>query len=944
MKPLKLTISAFGPYLERTEIDFSKFGSSGIYLVTGDTGAGKSTIFEALCYALYGETVSGGDRDAKMLRNKSAGDDIETFVELEFMADGKRYRVTRSPKYELDKLKKTRKKAGTDAPVQELRHSEHTNRFNLESLDGSLPPLGEKEGNEALREIVGISKDNFKKISMIAQGEFMSVIRKKTDEREKILTSVFHTSNYGKLTEKLREYMNNAKADRDKLVSDITAAIGQIEADENSPFADELEQKKKIGCVTSGEIERIEELLIQIMQQDEETERKLNEEKEVNRKHTEQNEKLLARAETRRQHEKDLAASQQKRKSLEDRLPQLLEQQKALEDNPVKADEYKAAAEVIRSGLGDYDRLEQLNEESAKSEAAKKQAEQRLERLKMQKQENAVLIETTTRQLKALEGIEDQNTDMQRQQDAVREKGEKQRNLQKRYLELDNLSAQRRSAQADYQTADQEYQQARAVYDQMQKAFYDDLAGILARGLTIGSPCPVCGSLSHPQPAQAHEQAPTKEQIQAAKRKADKLSAGIQTAAQKAARAAEKEASARKEIADMIEGLFAAHIQPENAENFRAEFEGHMAATENQYREIAIKLKDIETKKKQKDSLTRQSEKLRDSAVQIDKDILEWTTKAASASTQLSGVQEQYTVLKAKLEFPSRRDAEGRIGQLRKKAEELEQAYNQAVKAVSDMQSSMKELTAAGELLMRQIAEIEETDMDALINTRQQLKEEDDRLTGRMNHLAVRQKCNLFAQRVLRKNGSQYAKAEDTFRRCEDLYNTASGKLLNRDKIRLDSYVVSAYFDRILTRANQRLSMMTDGRYCFNRSETVEDKRKTAGLDLNILDRENGRERSVNTLSGGESFMAALALSLGLSDEIQSESSGIRLETMFIDEGFGSLDDNALEKAVATLTELSRGDCLIGIISHVGRLKELINKRIVIRRSESNHTIARVEN
>ena len=943
MKPLKLVISAFGPYLDRTVIDFSDLGSSGLYLVTGDTGAGKSTIFEAICYALYVETVSGSDRNAQMLRNNSASDEIETFIELDFTANGKNYHVFRSPKYELNKLKRTRKKTGNELSDISEKHSEHGNKFELRCLDEGITYSKENDGAEKIKEIMGIGKDNFKKISMIAQGEFMSVIREKTDGREKILNSVFNTQNYGKLTEKLKEYKNTAKSETDTLSAEINSAVTLISCDSSSQYSAQLEQIQRTGFLSAEETDTITSLLNNLIDEDRSRESEIKKQLKENRQKNEQNEGCLTKAAMRQKYEKELSEKKAAEALCEKKLPEIEIKCQSMKDNSAKADQLKAQAEIIRSKLSDYDKSDAVSAAIQQLVKEKINTEKVLQKKKLKKEQTDRLIKENTETLLSLENIEEQKAQADKEYDAIVEKGTRLRTLQNKYRKLDVLKINYEKEKNSYADASLNYQNARTSYEHLNRAFLDDQAGILAQTLQPDCPCPVCGSVDHPSPANTSAKAPTKTQVSTAKKKADDLSEQMHQTAQSAAAAKTAAQTAADEIIEKIKEVFGADISYKELPDFCSRTEQHMQKAETIVKTLNQKRSEIKRKLELKSDLRNDTERLRKESEKYASDITELTAVLAAKTEQIKANKSTLTELTESLRFRSRTDAVKQIDQLNSDAKSLTDAYEAAKKELNDLKNNISMTKSAEEVLNKQISEIEHNDITALTEMKKQLKEADQKLTAEGEIIATRKSNNLTSLSVLTEKGSRYAKAVEHFRRCEDLYNTASGNLTNREKIKLDSYILSAYFDRVVLRANNRMALMTDGRYSLVRSDKSADKRKNAGLDLNIIDNENGRERSVNTLSGGESFMAALALSLGLSDEIQSESGGIRLETMFIDEGFGSLDDKALDKAVEALTELGSGDCLIGIISHVGRLKEMINKRIVITRDNLNNTVAKVE-
>ena len=943
MKPEKLAMSAFGPYLERTEIDLSVFDGSGLYLVTGDTGAGKSTIFEAICYALYGETVSGGDRNAKMLRNKKAPDSIETYVELEFTSGGKRYFIKRSPKYELDEMKRTRKKAEEDEPAAPQKHKEHTNSFLLRCYDENIDYTREKDADEKIMDIVGMGKENFKKISMIAQGDFMSVIREKTEGRERILNSVFGTKKYGLLTEKLREYRTAAKSERDRLESEISTAVRLISCAPGSSCEEELDIRSRTGYLSAAELDRISLMLDEIIKEDIQAEKLCMEQSEENRKSSELLSKAFANAETREKNRRELERNKEELKRIREALPGYEARMKEAAEKNKEGEKLKTEAGLLREKLPEYERLTELEKKLLQIRQKAQRAGEGLESAEKEASKNTEMIKSLTEKLAQYEGIEEKRTEVELGLGRITEKGKQLRNLQNKYISLAQADDKCRVMQESYTRSRLEYDKARSEYERLNHAFLDDQAGILARSLEDGKPCPVCGSTEHPHPAEMTGNAPAKDQVDRAGKIADELAEKMRKASEASMTAVGVRDALCENISDLIYDLFGKNIEAGNVREMRSYSDEQIGELESKARKLQAARRQLDSAAREKKDHTAQLELCRKKSEELSERQTRLAAESAAAKEQAASNEKQLAEGRSRLQFASAREASARIAQLTSGAEAINAAYEKARDQYDANVTAEARIRSACELLEKQISENTAADLEQLSRQQRELSEERENINASVKAIAARMRGNENARKVIDRNREAYAAACAHLRSCEDLYNTASGGLPGRERLKLDSYVLSEYFDRILILANNRMIAMSDGRYQLVRSESYEDKRVNSGLELDIIDRDSGKQRRVSTLSGGESFMAALALSLGLSDEIRSSSGGIRLETMFIDEGFGSLDEKSLEKAVDALTALSTGECLIGIISHVGRLKEMISKRIVITRDNKGKTCASVE-
>ena len=457
----------------------------------------------------------------------------------------------------------------------------------------------------------------------------------------------------------------------------------------------------------------------------------------------------------------------------------------------------------------------------------------------------------------------------------------------------------------------------------MQRAFLDAQAGILAGSLQAGIPCPVCGSVEHPRPAVLSEHAPTEEQVKCAKSAYDDAqaaaSAASESAAAQKAKVEEKADALRRALETLLPGL-----SEEQAESTAQE---QLQIAETQIGELNAQIETAKQNIRRKENLDKQIPKTED-ALRAAQDTRNKADKQIGMlQTQQHALAARIAELRQVLTCKGKASAEQEIGVLETRADALEQALTDAQ---TKEKSSLNTLTAT-RAAIRQLREQLKTGADADL----------DKLSAKL-HIQRGQKLDEQRQSVhtrLAVNGRAHDKIikqrdtldalEQKFTWMDVLARTAAGTLSGKAKIDLETYVQATYFDHILSRANLRLQKMSGGQYDLKRRRNADNKQRRSGLDLDIVDHINATERSVNTLSGGEAFLASLALALGLSDEVQM-STGIHLDTLFVDEGFGSLDSSALSKAYQTLAGLTEGNRLVGIISHVSELKERIDRQIVV--------------
>ena len=920
MKPKRLTISAFGPYAGKTEIDFSVL--SGLYLITGDTGAGKTTIFDAITFALYGE-ASGEVREAGMFRSQYAKDGIRTYVEFVFTYCGKDYTVRRNPEY----LRPKDRGAGYT-----------TEKANAELIyPDDRPPVNKsKDVTCAVTELLGLDYHQFTQIAMIAQGDFQKLLLSGTAERSEIFRKIFHTELYQELQNRLRDAVKARWKDYDEMRRSIAQHLDGISCGNNEGIRKELAGMKKSGY--DGEVLHALELLKQLLA-GEETELKslemelagLNQEMELCSRG-------LGKAEQRR---RALAEKSQKEAQREALLPTVQEGKKRKERAEKEAEACDGLSEQIRIRETQLLALQEIAK--LKRELEKKQKQQRTaaeekgrakEAAKRFKEELAVNQEKQA----ALEGTE-------LLLERLRTQKERLIQLQGRLDEQKRRREELLQIQNAYAKAAQEKDCLQEEYQHMERLFLDAQAGLLARELKESVPCPVCGSMHHPFPAQLPKYVPEETVLDhkknawlAAQAEAVRLS----TAAGQKKKAVEL---AEEELKKMAESLLEA----------RSKKAGGLQMQEPADPEAgSVAWLALQTQRMNGQFLAREKSLLQ------NQQELNFRKKEILRLTRLSEQAERMAHEKALLEERARAERvslEKRIEEQREPLadvteKQLEEEIKSRKQQKTELEMEVKESAALWQRYEKQLLELNSA-IAALTQGGEQEPVNEGLFLAKKAELAVRketaekEKTQQYA--VWQNNQKIYAAVCRSAEKMEDaekeyvwvkaLADTAGGTLAGKRKVELETYVQMAYFDRILRRANLRLMTMSSGQYELKRRESGENRKEKAGLDLNVVDHYNGTERSVKTLSGGETFQASLSLALGLSDEIQSYAGGIRVDAMFIDEGFGSLDEDALNQAMRALEGLAQGSRMVGIISHVQELKERISKKVVVTKERGRDGI-----
>ena len=918
MRPLKLTIAGFGPYAGTQPLDFEALGNSGLYLITGDTGAGKTTIFDAITFALFGE-ASGNNRSAEMLRSKYAKDSDPTFVELTFSYGGEMYTVRRNPEYQ---RAKTRGDGTTRQPAEaELTYPDGHVVTKLKDVD------------RAVRDIIGLTREQFSQVAMISQGDFRKLLQAETKERQKIFRDIFGTGLYVTLQEQLKAKAGDLRNQREQAGASIRQYVEGIACHEDSPLAPEVEKARAAALPLT----EIQTLLAQLLREDTAAQEALGGQLNELDEQLEAVVKQLTKA----------AAYQTAKRSLAERAAREAEKTAALEQlsaalttaQATKPEQEDLARQItaLELFLPTYDELdtklrEHKNKERALTDAAAAQDAAR--------QRSAALTAEVTalkEERAGLEAVSAETERLQGKKQALTDRREKFRTLA---ADIDALNAQR----AELERLQNAYLAAEALssrlgqdYDAQHKAFLDEQAGIIAASLPAGMPCPVCGSTEHPHLAVLPEGAPTEAQVKAAKSAYEKAQRETEQASGKASTQRGivngAEEAVRKAIPPLLgevpleDAQAAAKAQEAVLTGKITDTEKHLAALQRQAAR-KVRLDDIIPQKEA--ALTASEQALNDTKAQI-----------AGLNASLAELRGQITGLTAKLPYPGKAAALAEKAALEKKLNGLKTALATAETIHNTCKEELAGLRAAMEQLREQLAVEQEADTEALEAQKADLTARKSEITEAQKDLHARIAANTSVQRNIAAKSKELEALDARYTWMKALSDTANGNVTGKDKVMLETYIQTTYFDRILERANIRLRKMSGGQYDLKRRGKASNQRSQSGLELDIVDHINTTERSVNTLSGGEAFLASLALALGLSDEVQM-STGIHLDTLFVDEGFGSLDSEALSKAYLTLAGLTEGNRLVGIISHVAEMKEKIDKQIVVKKELSGGSRATI--
>lgn len=901
MKPLRLTMSAFGPYAGEETLDLTCLGENGLYLITGDTGAGKTTIFDAITFALYGE-ASGNNREAEMLRSKYASFDVPTFVEMEFLYRGQTYLVRRNPEY--------------------LRPAKKGNGMTTEKADATLQcPDGRlvtktKEVTKAIVELIGLDRNQFTQIAMIAQGDFLKLLLAKTEERSKIFREIFDTKLYQTLQEKLKTESGNLRNQYEDLTKSIEQYRSQIQG------AKECEEALTVAETLT--------FLEQLVAEDEAAIRDLAESLAKTEEELEKVNRQIGRAQTEERTRRELEAARQQ---VEEQEPKLTLLREIFEAEEAKAGErenlgIEIAADMEK--LASYDSVEEL---VRKKNKAKELIEENGRGIEEAKKREQTLGEKIQEMKHALEKLKDADAWKVRQENEEREledRKTKVRNLKKLLVQHRDLESQLLKAQEAYQKTAERSREKQSLYEKLERAFLDAQAGILADGLNEGEKCPVCGSTHHPELAGKGKDSCSKEELDAMK----KICADL---AEKVSRLSADAGNIKGQVETV-----GTHMEERAEELFGEGVESIHQALEELIRALVLREEQVKSNREKVERVTERKTlyetqlpkyEMRQKEEQANVQKLE--NQLVKCVTEQKSYEEQLAQLRSTLEFADKTEALRKIEEKKKKKQSMELAFQKAKGEFERLEKSLAENQTKVETLKKQLEGAEAINLDALLEQKQSYSEGKKNLQMQKETLSARCKNNGHARSAIEKQYDNIQAVESRWMMVKALSNTANGNISGKDKIMLETYIQMTYFNRIIARANTRFMIMSGGQYELKRREEAQNQRSQSGLELDVIDHYNGSERSVKTLSGGEAFKASLSLALGLSDEIQSQAGGIQLDAMFIDEGFGSLDEESLEQAMKALHGLAEGNRLVGIISHVSELKERIDRQIVVTKEKS---------
>ncbi|WP_161493858.1 SbcC/MukB-like Walker B domain-containing protein [Virgibacillus necropolis] len=1027
MRAISLSVKAFGPYWGQQTVNFNELGEESIFLITGPTGAGKTTIFDAICYALYGR-ASGSDRDQDSLRSHFATMDDQTEVQFHFALNQKEYVVTRSPK---QYKKKERGEGYTDDPPKAIL-------YEIKNGEKLLLYSRIKEVNETLEGKLGFDYEQFRKMILIPQGEFRKLISENSKEREAVLQNIFHTYFYERMTDQLKTESRTLKDKIAFIEQSIEQELRKIDWTNTVPeeadtipiilkkLTDEITETKKLDAnesIKKSEQQKVVQKMQQALQDGKLLEEKYKQKEKLELEQKELKEREISITETK---EKIKAATSASKvfpfeEQMKARKKEWMDEEEGLQKQQDLVSRLQNKYETISASYNDQ--LQQEDTRNQLKEAISKEKQQ-LEYVNLYanlQKETMEIAKERNELNKKLTNTENNIVDIDRDLDKADAMLESEQEVTKQYYDmkekceqastiinelksfdtenkkLNTLRKNYKQIEITFQRKQNELRSLREEYRKLEIAQKEEYAVVLAGQLEHGKPCPVCGSVEHPFKAASPDHSVDTNLMETTEQKLHQQERAVEEF-QKTYVDSKSEGQSQRLLVDKLEeeikGKITNFDQIDNDRTINEWNERYKKILEK--RDILYKqISKIQSIKTNKTALKAKKEKVKQTfdqfsknyqtiheklvkyetrLIELKKNIPDHVTDPIKFQMEISNKEQAYNKLintweKLKKDYQDTREKmqkEKTILEEKQKTKKRandnytkqENLFTQQVescgfssiekyqlasltegeqytleKKVEAYEKRLEELTYTLKTLVQDIQEKGRPDILKLENELHVKQTELDQISEQLQLLRIKMKSDEQIHQSISNQLEKQQELEKDFYTIGDLADLAHGN--NSLKLSFERYVLASFLDEIILQANLRLDRMSDHRYQLIRSGQVAKRGAQSGLDLEVLDHHTGQQRSVKTLSGGEGFKASLSLALGLADVVQTHAGGIQLDTLFIDEGFGTLDEESLQQAIDCLKDLQQSNRLLGIISHVPHLKNEIHAKLQITPSHN---------
>ncbi|SER88847.1 AAA family ATPase [Salisediminibacterium halotolerans] len=1009
MKPIQLTMTAFGPYKDQEVIQFSDLNEHKLFVVSGKTGAGKTTLFDGICFALYG-TASGEDRgEPRMMRSHFAADDVHTSVEFIFELQNRRYRILRQMPHV---------KAGNKSATGEKYE------FFEQKDDKEIPCVDRQmvsEINQKVKDLVGLTEDQFKQIVMLPQGEFRKLLTSETDNKEAILRKIFKTEPYQWFAERLKTKRRQAEKDHEVVKYQLNQQISHVReavpARDDSQLANVFEQEHWLADQVLAALAE-EETYYQHELKDSKTkaeQAKNDYEKKLGEYH--EAKQINQQFEQLAEKEAELAELEKKKDVMTKKKTELAEaenaagiavyedyRQKARADEQLKEQQQNDAARKVQEAarrreaadqtyraeqakqtereqtaqeLSRYEELVPIVQEAEKEQQSLVKMKKDIDQMQQKREKLQQQIESVKQEIA---GLREAIQQLEQAVEVLPEKRERLNEMKetgKIFRDYINHGQKEEQLQRQLQEDKAAFEKEKQQFQVLERSWVRGQATVLARRLEDGEACPVCGSREHPAKALHEGEVPTQEEFEQAREKFERVQ-------QRYLQAEADTKAKQREVKALAEQLtsfdFSSYAEAQTIFNRYVEeakaLESEVKGLDQSVEEVKKKRTDKDTKEQEltnwtaeldklanelqqheltyasaqstyDEKISRVPEQLRTLAAlqpaveerrakkkQLEKAWEEAQTELTNAKQHEASVQaeEQAAQQQVKESRSNRKETEERFAAVLKEAGfSSEEAYRKAVmpeEMRTELKREIEDYSSTVDSLQKQIIALNKTladhtraDLDALTNELATLQQKRDQAYQRQTQAENYLKQITEAAAAIKETIAELKTKETNVQTIADLHDMVRGQ--NSSKISFERYVQIEFLEHIIVAANERLQRISNGQFHLVRSARQESRGKQSGLSLDVYDAYTGQNRDVKTLSGGEKFNASLSLALGMSDVIQSHQGGVTIDTMFIDEGFGSLDDESLQKVIDTLIDLQRSGRTIGVISHVQEMKNV---------------------